>query len=150
MSDNGRYQVLRETRPLLALFSTSQQTFDPKQLQVTPMASSVRSEFVTTSDLSKLTVTQCDTSSLFAGLAPRLRMLRAVVERLPQHFTPYKTASQYRLTYYIEKLSCGHERLYFPQAGPMAKRRRCAECSAVSSLPPKKSPQASTECEEAA
>lgn len=135
------------SRPMLSPAFTYSRTVDPKQSRLTPMGANavLRSESVTTQDLSAVLPNPVDHASLRAGLVPRLRMLRAVVERLPRHFTPYKTASQYKLTYYIETLSCGHKRFYFPQAGPMAKRRHCAECSAGSSLPPKKSPQAVTE-----
>lgn len=84
-------------------------------------------------------------AALVSSIVPRLRMLRAVIERLPQHFTPYKTAPKYRLTYYIEKLECGHERMYFPQAGPMAKRRHCCVCASASSLPLKKPSASVTE-----
>lgn len=139
------------SRPTLALALPNQRTFGPKQSRLTPMSTAPKAsgqlfpEIVTTQDLSGILPNPVDHASLRAGLVPRLRMLRAVVERLPRHFTPYKTAPQYKLTYYIEKLSCGHKRIYFPQTGPMAKRRHCAECSAVSSLPPRKSPQVVTE-----
>lgn len=67
-----------------------------------------------------------------------LRMLRLVIERLPKHFIPYQHWPQYKLTYYVEKLECGHEQFYFPQAGPMSKRRKCAQCAFEATLPEKK------------
>jgi hypothetical protein len=76
-------------------------------------------------------------AALKSGLLPRLNMLRVVVERLPRHFTPYKHEPSYKLTYYVERLSCGHQRIYYPQAGPMSRRRFCSECAALA-LPPKK------------
>lgn len=67
-----------------------------------------------------------------------LRMLRLVLERIPKHFTPYRQEPGYKLTYYVERLECGHERMYFPQAGPMTRRRHCASCALAASLPEKK------------
>jgi len=82
-----------------------------------------------------------DHAALVAAVLPRLRMLKLVVERLAKEFTPYKHEPSYKLTYYVERLSCGHEQHYFPQAGPMSRRRHCAECA---SLPPKKLPTSVT------
>jgi len=43
--------------------------------------------------------------------------------------TTYTHVPSYKLTYYVERLSCGHEQFYYPQAGPMSRRRHCAECA---------------------
>jgi hypothetical protein len=67
-----------------------------------------------------------------------LRLLRIVLERVPHHFSPYKTEPSYKLTYYTEKLECGHTTLYFPQCGAPTKRRNCPTCALKASLPGKK------------
>ena len=135
MSDNGQVLVLREIQFSPALpFSL---TLEPQQLSAIPMASPSRPLFVTTQNFTEQTLTTGDHAALVAGLDQRFRMLRLVVERLPKHFTPYKHEPSYKLTYYVERLSCGHERIYYPQSGPMSRRRHCAECAALA-LPPKK------------
>jgi hypothetical protein len=68
----------------------------------------------------------------------KLRLLRLVVERLPQNFTPYAHVPEYRLTYYIETLECGHKVVSYPQCGPPTKRRNCGACALAASLPEKK------------
>ena len=68
----------------------------------------------------------------------KLRLLRIVRERIPVTFTPHAHVPMYRLTYYIEKLECGHETIYFPQCGPPTKRRNCGVCALAASLPEKK------------
>ena len=68
----------------------------------------------------------------------KLRLLRIVRERIPVTFTPHAHVPMYRLTYYIEKLECGHETIYFPQCGPPTKRRHCGVCALAASLPEKK------------
>lgn len=61
---------------------------------------------------------------------PRLRFLRAVLERRPVSFCPHAHIPEYRLTFYVERLACGHEIHTFPQADPLtAKRRVCQECA---------------------
>lgn len=138
-TDNGQFQVLCKTarRPSLsALPLFSQQTpTEPQTVQVMAMSCPENVKFC---DLSDVLLSACEHKALVWKVHARLRLLRLVIERLPQHFTPYKAAPKYQLTYYVEKLECGHERLYFPQAGPLAKRRHCGVCAAAASLPPKK------------
>lgn len=118
--------------------------FDPQLLQVRAMTSSPKAssqlspDFVMAENFTQLDTTLLDHAAVKSSVLPRLRMLRAVVERLPKHFTPYKHEPSYKLTYYVERLSCGHERIYYPQAGPMSKRRFCSDCAKSASLPPKK------------
>jgi hypothetical protein len=97
-----------------------------------------RSEIVTPSEFSNIRLEPEQHAALVQKVSARLRMLRLVVERLPKHFTPYRTEPDYKLTYYVEKLSCGHEHYYFPQAGPMTERRKCAQCALEATLPEKK------------
>jgi hypothetical protein len=61
-------------------------------------------------------------------------MAALVLERLPKRFIPYKNLPEYQLTYYIEKLACGHEHTHYPQSGPMAKRRHCGACAKLSGV----------------
>jgi len=91
-----------------------------------------------TADFLGLSIAPADHAALVRKVHGSARMLRLVLERIPKHFTPYKQEPSYRLTYYTEKLECGHERFYFPQAGPMTKRRHCAVCALARSLPEKK------------
>lgn len=105
--------------------------------QPSPMITALRPEFVTSKDSLQDSLSIGEHAALKSGLVPRLRMLRMVVERLPKHFIPYKQEPSYKLVYYVERLSCGHERTYYPQSGPMSRRRHCSEC-AVLALPPKK------------
>jgi len=101
------------------------------------MGSENRSETVTSLDSLIITPTPEQNAALKVVRA-RLRLLQLVVERIPHHFVPYQTAPFYRLTYYTEKLECGHTTLYFPQCGPPTKRRNCPTCALKASLPEKK------------
>lgn len=66
----------------------------------------------------------------------RVRCLQQVIERLPRHFCPYRATPEYKVTYYVETLACGHKVFSFPQAGRQtAKRRNCAECVRSQSFP---------------
>ena len=56
-------------------------------------------------------------------LCPNFRVFRFVAERKPISFEP---RLGYRLTYYIERLTCGHTHVSFPQAEGPAKRRDLA------------------------
>ena len=91
-----------------------------------------------TADFLGLSIAPADHAALVQKVHARARMLRLVLERIPKKFAPYKQEPSYRLTYYTEKLECGHERFYFPQAGPMTKRRHCGVCALARSLPEKK------------
>jgi len=99
-----------------------------------------RYESGTIDELTNLTLDSVQHRALVEKVLPRLRTLRAVLERLPKTFTPYPHVPEYRLTYYVERLACGHERIYYPQAGPMTKRRLCPICTEAlqSALPQKK------------
>lgn len=69
-------------------------------------------------------------------LLPRLRCLQKVLERAPKTFVPYRTTPQYKLTYYLETLACGHQQFAYPP-NHVAKRRNCIECLKLqSSLDP--------------
>lgn len=96
------------------------------------------SEFVTEQNFPELSLPAVDHAALAQKVTARLRLLRLVLERKPKHFTPYKSEPAYKLTYYLETLECGHQQFYFPQAGPMTKRRHCAKCAFAASLPEKK------------
>ena len=101
------------------------------------MGSENRSETVTKLDSLIITPTPEQNAALKVVRA-RLRLLRLVVERVPHHFVPFKTEPFYKLTYYTEKLECGHTTLYFPQCGLPTKRRNCPTCALKASLPAKK------------
>ena len=97
-----------------------------------------RSDSVTVENFSDLALSLPDHAALVRKVHGKLRLLRLVVDRLPQNFTPYKHVPEYRLTYYIETLECGHKTIYFPQCGPPTKRRHCGVCALAASLPEKK------------
>lgn len=64
----------------------------------------------------------------------RLRCLQKVVARLPKHFCPYRATPEYKLTYYVETLACGHRQFAYPP-NHVAKRRNCTECLKFESSP---------------
>jgi len=97
-----------------------------------------RSDFVTDQNFRELSATSVDHAALVRKVHGKLRLLRLVVERLPQNFTPYAHVPEYRLTYYIETLECGHKVVSYPQCGPPTKRRHCGVCALARSLPEKK------------
>jgi hypothetical protein len=89
-------------------------------------------------ELSSISPDPVQHAALVAKVLPRLRMLRAVLERLPITFTPYTSEPKYRLTYYRETLECGHVQFAF-QGNAFAKRRACVLCAAAAlAVAPKK------------
>ena len=97
------------------------------------------SEIVTTlGHLTDIHPDPVEHAALVRKVHDRLRLLRLVRERIPVTFTPHAHVPMYRVTYYIEKLECGHETIYFPQCGPPTKKRNCGVCALAASLPEKK------------
>lgn len=118
-----------------------------KVFAMSPATTHGCSETVTSFDsLTNITPTREQTVAL-KKVHDRLRLLRLVLERVPNQFTPHKAEPAYKLTYYTEKLECGHTTLYFPQCGPPTKRRHCPTCALRASLPEKKPSQSATESE---
>jgi hypothetical protein len=102
------------------------------------LPSESHSDFVTEKSFPALTLNQPDHAALVRKVHGKLRLLMLVVERLPRDFTPYAHVPEYRLTYYIETLECGHKVVSYPQCGPPTKRRNCGVCALAASLPEKK------------
>jgi hypothetical protein len=92
---------------------------------------------VTGENLSSIPIDPSDHARLLEKVMPRLRMLRLVIERLPKTFIPHSSWPAHKLTYYLEKLECGHEKLVFETVAypknlpPTAKRRLCSLCQAA-------------------
>ncbi len=133
-----RHQVLCKVgKPALAL------AFPP--FRTSPFAPAARppvSRFETTQNFDKTLTARWLYSldpAVIRNVTGQLRFLRLVQERIPKHFTPHKHVPEYRLTYYVEKLECGHERFAFSH-DCSAKRRHCGLCARALavSLPPKK------------
>jgi hypothetical protein len=65
------------------------------------------------------------------GKAP----LRRIVSRTAVTFSPHLSVPEYKITYWIEVLECGHEQIVYSNVlgpcEPTAVRRRCQECLAI-------------------
>ena len=108
------------------------------QSDAAPLApNQLHSEFVTAQNFTQISPDPVEHAALLQKVHGKLRMLRLVIDRLPKHFTPFKTEPKYKLTYYVEKLECGHERFAFAHDST-AKRRHCGVCALAASLPEKK------------
>ena len=127
-----RAQVTRLPHPQKSARAMTADRFDKS------LSPESHSDFVTEKSFFDLALSLPDHAALVRKVHGKLRLLRLVVERLPQNFTPYKHVPEYRLTYYIETLECGHKVVSYPQCGPPTKRRNCGVCALAASLPEKK------------